>query len=83
MDKILVEVYVPASNDKHDVFIPVSSKLYEVVYLLSSTVSELSHGYFKATPDTVLCNKSNGEILNINQTIEELNLQNGAKLMLF
>ena len=82
MDKVLVEVYVPAAEREYDVLLPLESKLYEVVFLLSGTLSELSQGHFAATKDTILCDRSNGSILNINQTVEENGLENGRKLML-
>ncbi|WP_042462810.1 ubiquitin family protein [Neobacillus dielmonensis] len=82
MHKLLVEIYNPASHDSYDVFIPVKSKVFEVAYLLSNTVSELSKGYFKATEQTVLCDRETGVVLDPNLTIEELGLKNGSKLML-
>jgi hypothetical protein len=82
MDKVLVEVYVPAAEKEFDVFLPLESKLYEVLHLLAGTLTELSDGHFAATPDTILCDRSNGEILNINCTVGENRLANGTKLML-
>jgi len=82
MDKILVEVYIPASSQAYDVFIPIESKIWEVAYLLSNTMTELTQGYFNATEDTVLCDRETGTIFNINQTVEEVGLLHGAKLML-
>ena len=55
MDKVLVEVFIPASEKSYDVFLPLQSKLHEVVYLLAGTMTELSQGYFSATHDTILC----------------------------
>ena len=82
MDKVLVEVFIPASEKSYDVFLPLESKLHEVVHLLAGTMTELSQGYFSATQDTILCDRKTGIILNINQTVEEHGLMNGAKLML-
>lgn len=82
MHKILVEIYNPASNHTFDVFIPLESKLYEVTLLLSNAVSELSNGFYKATEQTALCDRSSGQVLDINLTVEELGLKNGSKLML-
>lgn len=82
MDKVLVEVYVPASEKEFDVFLPLESKLYEVLALLAGTMTELSQGFFAATEDTILCDRKTGAILNINQSVEENGLVNGAKLML-
>lgn len=82
MDKVLVEVYIPASNETHDVFIPVKSKLHEVTFLLANTMTELSNGYFVATDTTIVCDSKTGTIFDINKTVEELGFINGTKLML-
>ncbi|WP_216830391.1 ubiquitin family protein [Alkalihalobacterium elongatum] len=82
MDKVLVEVYIPASDDTYDVFIPLKSKLYEVSFLLANTVAELSQGYFVASENMPICDRQTGEVLDINKTVEELQLKNGSKLML-
>lgn len=82
MHKILVEVYNPASNNSFDVFIPLKSPVYEVVYLLANTISELSQGHYTATEQSILCDRKTGNLLDINKTIETLGLRNGSKLML-
>ncbi|GHH98745.1 methyltransferase [Neobacillus kokaensis] len=83
MSKILVEVYSPAAGSTYDVFIPLESKMYEVAYLLANTISELSQGYFKASGgQTIVCDRGSGQVFDVNMTVEELGLGNGAKLML-
>jgi len=82
IEKILVEVYLPAADCSYDVYVPLKSKLSEVIMLLSGTVTDLSKGYFMANPDTVMCDRKTGVIFNINMTVEELDLHNGSKLML-
>ncbi|WP_449537778.1 methyltransferase [Ferdinandcohnia sp. Marseille-Q9671] len=82
MDKVLVEVYIPAAGETYDVFIPVKSKLYEVTFLLANTMTELSNGSFLATDTTIVCDYETGTIFDINQTVEELGFINGKKLML-
>ncbi|WP_186580063.1 methyltransferase [Aquibacillus kalidii] len=82
MDKVLVEIYVPASSQTFDVFVPIESKIHEVVHLVSNTMTELSQGYYRSTKDTVLCERDTGIILDINATAEEIGLINGSKLML-
>lgn len=82
MDKILVEVYLPAGNKSYDVYIPLKSKFHEIITLLAGTFTELSSGYFTASKDVVICDRATGIILNINMSAEELGLKNGSKLML-
>lgn len=81
-NKALVEVFVPAAEQKFDVYIPLESKMGEVVQLLSSALSDLSDGKFKATEDTILCDAKTGIIYNINIEIAELGIKTGSRLML-
>lgn len=82
MHKILVEIYNPASNNTYDVFIPLKSPVYEVVYLLTHTISDLSQGQYKATQQSILCDRKTGVLYDINKSIAELGLKNGSKLMI-
>ena len=82
MDKILVEVYLPAANKNYDVFIPLKSKMHEIVEMLSGAFADLSQVYFKASEVNVLCYRASGKVLDINMSAEELGLNNGSKLML-
>ena len=80
--KILVEVYVPASGDRFDVWIPLESRMGEVSKLIASALSDLSKGKFKGNSDTVLCDADTGVIFDINTEIAELDIKNGSRLML-
>lgn len=82
MDKILVDVYVPAINKNYDVYIPSKSKFYEVVKLVVNMIEELSENYFIGQDDSVICDRVSGAIYNINMSSAELGLKNGSKLML-
>lgn len=81
MDRILIELYIPAVGQVYDVFIPLSSKTHEILFLISETVKDLTDGRYLPTQDTALCS-DNGKILNINMSISEHGLKNGSKLML-
>ncbi|WP_068673720.1 EsaB/YukD family protein [Oceanobacillus sp. Castelsardo] len=82
MNKVLVEIFLPAANESFDVYIPVESRLSEVLQLVSSLLSDLSAGKYKATQDAVLCDAKTGMIFNINMAVSELGIQNGSRLML-
>lgn len=81
-NKALVEVIVPAAGTKFDAFIPLESKMSQVLKLLSSALSELSAGKYKASDDAVLCDADTGIIYNINMEVAELHIKNGSRLML-
>ena len=81
-NKVLVEISVPASGDKFDVFIPLDSKMSEVLKLVSAALSDLSGGRYNASGEAVLCDAKTGIIFNINLEVAELGIKNGSQLML-
>ncbi len=81
-NKALVEVYVPTAARKFDVYIPLDSKMSEVVKLVSAALSDLSDGKYKATDEAVLCDADTGNIFNINVEVAELGIKTGSRLML-
>lgn len=81
-NKALVEIIVPAADEKFDVYIPLESRMSDVLQLVSGALSELTDGKFKATRDTILCDAGTGTIFNINMEVAELGIRNGSRLML-
>lgn len=81
-NKVLVEISLPASGDKFDVFIPLEMKMYEVLKLVSGALSDLSDGKYKATDEAVLCDADTGIIFNINMEIADLGIKTGSRLLL-
>jgi len=81
MDRLLIEVYVPAISKLYDIFIPHGAKVHELTILISDAIEKLSDGLF-ITNDAVLCDGNDGTILNINLSVEDMKLYNGSRLML-
>lgn len=82
MNKVLVEIFLPAAGKSFDVYIPLESPLSEVLLLVSTCLSDLSDGRYKANGEAVLCDVATGIIYNINMAVCELGIKNGSKLML-
>lgn len=82
MDKVLVEIYVPALERSYDVFIPRSSSMAQVLELVKKAVKEMSDGLFMTNENTAICHRDDGTIININLSVDELEIKNGSKLML-
>lgn len=82
MNKILVEVFVPAVGKSFDVFISLESHMEDVRKLLCQSVNNLAQGNYYADDDTVVCDAESGIIFNVNMSIYELGLKNGSRLML-
>lgn len=82
MDKVLIQVFVPVLDRSFDMFVPLRSPMHEVLELIKRAVEELSEGSFRADENTALCRREDGALININQSVFELDIQNGSKLML-
>ena len=63
-NKALVEISVPAAGQKYDVYIPLESKMSEVVAMVAGALSDLSNGSYKATNEAILCDADTGIIFN-------------------
>lgn len=81
-NKALVEIFVPAAAQKFDVYIPLESRMSDVIKLVSNALSDLSDGKYKATEDSILCDANTGIIFNINVEVAELGIKTGSRLML-
>lgn len=81
-NKALVEISIPAAAQKYDVFIPLDSKMSEVVKMIASALSDLSDGKYKATDEVILCDADTGIIFNVNMEVAELGIRTGSRLML-
>lgn len=82
MNKYLVDVYLPASGEHFDVFLPINKLIGEVISLLADIAVSLSGNSFKRTTDTVLINAANGEVYNFNDTVFDAGIRNSTKLIL-
>lgn len=82
MDKVLIEIHIPAVKVSYDVFVPRSLPMYEVKQLIEKAVNSLSRGQYIAEESSVLCFSGSGSIVNINLSVDELGIHNGSKLIL-
>lgn len=82
MNKILVEVLVPAGNTKFDVFIPAKAKGYDVLNIIADMFSSMLEGKYVKSHDSVLCVYDTRKLLDINKSMYEQNIENGTKLIL-
>ena len=82
MEKILIEVYVPSILETFDIFVPQQCMVYELLILISQAIENITSDRYVNTPESMLCYRSNGEILDINATADEAGIRNGIQLML-
>lgn len=81
-NKALVEISVPSAGKKFDVFIPLESRMSDVIKMVAAALSDLSDGKYKATDEAILCDAETGIIFNINMEVAELGIKTGSRLVL-
>ena len=82
MDKVLIDLFVPAIGMHFDVFIPEFMQIKTICELLGKAVVELSEEQYVSSEQEVLCSVEMQLVLDCEKTLEDYNVQNGDTLML-
>lgn len=82
MNKILIEIDIPAAGKNFDMFVPLHLKMSEFTSMICKEAVAMSDGLFVPNSDTAVCDATEGTILNVNMSIGELGLKNGSRLMI-
>ncbi len=82
MEKVLIQLQVPAIHETYDMFIPRNMLAYEVLGLIKKVINHMTKGRYEADESGILCFADTGSIVNINLSVAELGIENGSKLML-
>ncbi len=82
VNKILVEVYIPTIEEKYDIFIPINRTVEMILLLLNKGINEITNGAYLLKKSSMLCNRENGTIYDLNMLIKDTDLKNGSKLLL-
>lgn len=81
MNKIIVEVRVPAIGKVYDAKIPKDIQVWEATKLLSGMIAGVDEGLYAKDNQAVLCDYDTGAVLDINKLVGESGLSNGSRLM--
>lgn len=82
MDKILVDVRVPAIERNFDIWVPVESNLEEVKLLISATIEALYGECFKMQEKSIICSIDRNMVYPRGANLLQLGIQNGERLVL-
>lgn len=82
MNKVLVEVYVPAINNKFDAYIPLESKIEEIGLLLANGIVDLTDNKYKKGREITVSDFSTGKEYDKKMRVFETNIDNGTKIVL-
>lgn len=81
MNKILVTIYVVATEEEYDLLLPIGKKLKDIIDAIQDSIVDLSNGNFIKKDKVVLYTKD-GLIVNQNNVVKYSGLRNGCKLCL-
>lgn len=82
MNKLLIEVTLPAAELTYDLFVPDTMQVGVLTQLVSSVFAELSDGQYTAGHG-VLCEQETGCQYDAQARLFETNIRNGTGLLLF
>lgn len=82
MEKVLVNIQVPAIGDSFDAFVPLDIPVAELAPIIASGVSDLSGGKYCVSSYEMLCLRGTAALLNPEYTLQDYSVQDGAHLYL-
>ena len=82
MNKVLIEIYVPAIGELFDVFAPVDVPVRDVTKVITDGVVEATNGRYVASNCEQLCMKEPAGLLNPQHTLEDYGIKVGMQLYL-
>ena len=82
MNKVLVEIHIPAIGDHFDTFAPVDVPVKDVTRVIAGGVVEISNGRYVESGHEQLCMKSPVGLLDPNLTLQDYGVKDGIQLYL-
>lgn len=82
MDKIIVELRIPAIDKIYDVKIPRDIQIWEATQLIVKMVSNLHPVLYASENEAMLVDYESGEVIAVNALVADSGLTNGARVML-
>ncbi len=81
-NKVCVDLIVPAIEERYNVFIPVNKKTLEIIFLLNKAITDMTDGAFPSSDSLSLINADDGSIYDVENTVLQNHILNGAKIIL-
>lgn len=82
MNKVLIEVCVPAIDEHFDIFAPTDVPIGELTEILASGVSEISNGSYVVSGAEQLCLKQPAGLLHPSLTLQDYGIKDSMQLYL-
>ncbi len=81
-NKVLVELYLPLIDQKHDVLVPISKSIASITVLLTKAINELSENVYEKLDETSLYDVY-GKMYEDHLIIKDTDIKNGSKIIMF
>jgi len=81
MNKIIVQVYLPANGKTYDVRLPEDMYVHDAADMLGDLFSDAANGLYCKGEVNILCFRDKGESLPQEKTLKELGIRNRSQLM--
>lgn len=81
-NKILAKIYVPNIDKEYEIWLPINNKIDNIVNLLLKIINQYNCDNYKPIKKPHLYDKSTAKQYEGNLTLKELNIENGAELIL-
>lgn len=82
MDKVLIEIHIPAIHERYDIFAPTDASIKEIIAIIADGVAEITNGKYIVSGCEQLCMKEPSGLLNPTFTLKHYGVKDGAQLYL-
>lgn len=81
MSKILLEIYIPASDKSFEMRIPSNIKVKKLEIMISNYLSTHNELEIEPKQNCILCYENSGEPIELNSFVGELGLKDGKRIL--
>ena len=82
MNKVLVEICIPAISDRFDIFVPVDVTIQDLNRVIADGVAEITNGRYVPSGWEQLCLSETEGVLHPMQCLLDYGIKDGTKLYL-
>lgn len=82
MNKVLIEIHIPAIYDHFDIFAPIDIPIKDLNVIIANGVTEITNGKYISSECEQLCLKEPSGLLNPSLTLQDYGIKDGTQLFL-
>ena len=83
MDKIFIDLFIPALDKSYNIELPINLEMKYVVEKIQDALIELTDGSYISKSDVSLFDKNTGCLINLNNIVKYSGLKNGSSILFF